>query len=165
MDALLGYFSIYNPAMFIIEIVVLAVIIRLVFSWLRAYEYKFFSSSEDPRVESFRSQLKNLASEISPKPLILSPPHLQLFFLSLVPQSAEMQYSMKNNPVQLISESGPFSLRIVPHPINAYIYFANYPGAWNRQIKCDDISEVIMLQVLPIHIKQKLISAKNHLQR
>ena len=55
MDALLGYFSIYNPAMFIIEIVVLAVIIRLVFSWLRAYEYKFFSSSEDPRVESFRS--------------------------------------------------------------------------------------------------------------
>ena len=55
MDALLGYFSIYNPAMFFIEIIVLAIVIRLVFSWLRAYEYKFIGASEDPQVESFRN--------------------------------------------------------------------------------------------------------------
>jgi hypothetical protein len=55
-------------------------------------------------------------------------------------------------------------LGIVPYPIYTYIDFSYYWFLLPVQLKSDDISVLIMVQVLPINVQQVIIGAKDIVQ-
>ncbi len=71
-----------------------------------------------------------------------------------------MQGAMEDYPVQFGFDAGAQGAGIVFYAVDADIDFANGSRA-GREVECDDICIIIMLQVLPVDFKEALIGTED----
>ena len=67
---------------------------------------------------------------------------------------------MEDHPVQFGFDAGTQGLGIILYPINTDIDFAN-GGRAGREVECDDIRIIIVLQVLPVDFKETFVGTEN----
>ncbi len=101
---------------------------------------------------------------VSGKVLVFFSPHKLFFFCRLVLVTTEVQRPMEDNPVQFIAEGGTELLGIVPHPVNTDVDLTNNRCGMAGKVEGDNISKVIMLQVLAVDLQQVLIRTKDETQ-
>ena len=75
-----------------------------------------------------------------------------------------MQGAMEDHPVQFGFDTGTQGLGIILYPVNTDINFAN-GGRAGRQVECDDVRIIIMLQVLPVNFKEAIVGTEDIIER
>jgi hypothetical protein len=66
---------------------------------------------------------------------------------------------MENNPMKLGSKGVLLFLGIIPNPVEAYVDLGSYQAGF-REVKCDDIGIVVVLQELSVDFQQPLVCAE-----
>lgn len=101
--------------------------------------------------------LKFPASEIE----IFFLAHEFLIFCSFIPIAAEMQNAMDDDPVQLVSVGYTEGRGIIAHPVYADKHIAAQHMVLLCVIKCDDIGERLMIEVLFVDRQQVRVGAEH----
>lgn len=67
---------------------------------------------------------------------------------------------MKNDAVQFSFKRIPEDFGVFTDTFNTNIYLRNCGSAF-RQIKSDDVSEIVMVEKLPVYFQQPLVGTEN----
>ena len=94
------------------------------------------------------------------KIVILLGAHLSNILLRMVVITDQVQDTMDNDPVQLILELGPVKLRVLPDRIHADEEIT-VQAVTLAVVERDDVREVIVLQILHIHVQDVVVRAEN----
>ena len=72
----------------------------------------------------------------------------------------QVQETMDNDPVQLILELGSIKLRVLPDRVHTDEKVTVQAVAL-AVVECDDVREVIVLQILHVHVQDVIVRAEN----
>jgi hypothetical protein len=91
--------------------------------------------------------------------IVLSFSHGFYFRPCFVSISTQVKGAMENNPMKLGSKGVLLFLGIIPNPVEAYVDLGSYQAGF-REVKCDDIGIVVVLQELSVDFQQPLVCAE-----
>jgi hypothetical protein len=120
---------------------------------------------ETPELDHLNSLnlLNSIPHLLTPQPLVqiivLSFSHGFYFRPCFVSISTQVKGAMENNPMKLGSKGVLLFLGIIPNPVEAYVDLGSYQAGF-REVKCDDIGIVVVLQELSVDFQQPLVCAE-----